>query len=41
MKTRILISLLVLSLAFQACNRAMTPYQAANNPKGKRCRDIR
>ncbi|HEV7782859.1 MAG TPA: hypothetical protein VGO58_16400 [Chitinophagaceae bacterium] len=41
MKTRILILLIVASIVFQACSRAISPYQAANNPRGKKCRDIK
>ncbi|HEX2848784.1 MAG TPA: hypothetical protein VHN59_19715 [Chitinophagaceae bacterium] len=41
MKTRIIWIVLFAMVALQACNRAMTPYEAANNPRGKKCRDIR
>jgi hypothetical protein len=41
MKTKIIVLLIVASIAFQACNRAMSPYEAANNPRGKKCRDIK
>ncbi|MEQ1676680.1 MAG: hypothetical protein ABL876_08270 [Chitinophagaceae bacterium] len=41
MKTRIVLFLLIASIVFQACNRAMSPYEAANNPRGKHCRDIK
>jgi PBP1b-binding outer membrane lipoprotein LpoB len=41
MKTRILLLIIVAAVVFQSCNRAMTPYEAANHPKGKKCRDIR
>ncbi|MCX6315714.1 MAG: hypothetical protein NTW29_00365 [Bacteroidetes bacterium] len=41
MKTKIVLALIVASLLFQACSRAVSPYQAANNPKGKHCRDIK
>lgn len=41
MKTRILLLCIIVSFLFQACNRAMSPYEAANYPKGKHCRDIK
>lgn len=41
MKTKIILLLIVASIVFQACNRAMSPYEAANNPRGKKCRDIK
>lgn len=41
MKTRIVLILIIASIVFQACNRAMSPYEAANNPRGKKCRDIK
>jgi hypothetical protein len=39
--TRIVLFLLLAGFLFQACNRAMSPYEAANNPRGKHCRDIK
>ncbi|MFZ1858116.1 MAG: hypothetical protein WAU29_12190 [Chitinophagaceae bacterium] len=41
MKTRIILLLIITSFVFQACHRAMSPYEAANNPRGKKCRDIK
>jgi hypothetical protein len=41
MKTRIILLMIIASLFFQACNRAMSPYEAANSPRGKKCRDIK
>lgn len=41
MKARIVIVLIIASIFFQACSRAISPYQAANNPKGKHCKDIK
>lgn len=41
MKTKIVLILIVASVFFQACSRAISPYQAANHPKGKHCRDIK
>ncbi len=39
--TKTLLLLIIASIIFQACNRAMTPYEAANHPRGKKCREIR
>ena len=41
MKTKILLILIVTALVVQSCSRAISPYQAANNPRGKHCRDIK
>jgi len=41
MKTKHLFWILILIVTLQACSRAMTPFEAANNPKGKHCRNIR
>jgi hypothetical protein len=41
MKTRITLLLIVTIVLFQSCHRAMTPYEAANFPRGKKCRDIK
>jgi len=41
MKTRLFIILLLAALIFESCRSAMTPYQAANNPRGRKCRAIR
>ena len=41
MKTRIVLLLIVASVVIQSCSRAISPYQAANNPKGKHCKDIK
>jgi len=41
MKTRIALLLIITSIIFQSCSRAISPYQAANNPKGKHCKDIK
>ena len=41
MKTRILILLLMAIIIFESCSRSFTPYQAANNPRGKKCGVIR
>jgi len=41
MKTKQLFWILIIIIMLQACNRAMTPYEAANHPRGKKCRSIR
>jgi hypothetical protein len=41
MKARIFIFLIIASIAFQSCSRAISPYEAANNPRGKKCKDIK
>jgi hypothetical protein len=41
MKTKHLFWILIVVITLQACARAMTPYEAANFPKGKKCRNIR
>lgn len=41
MKTRIVILMIIASIAIQSCHKAMTPYEAANHPRGKKCRDIK
>ncbi|WP_281169183.1 hypothetical protein [Terrimonas ferruginea] len=40
---RIYFFLFCLALIFilQSCHRAMSPYEAANHPRGKKCRTIR
>ena len=40
MKIKILFFIILALVILQACNRAMTPYEAANFPKGKKCRNI-
>ena len=40
MKIKILCFIILALVILQACNRAMTPYEAANFPKGKKCRNI-
>ncbi len=32
---------LALLIFLASCSRALTPYEAANNPKGKKCRALR
>lgn len=41
MKFRMLAALLLIVILVQSCSRAMTPYEAANNPRGKNCRAIK
>lgn len=41
MKTRILIALLLTIILMESCSRSFTPYEAANNPRGKKCGRIR
>jgi hypothetical protein len=41
MKTRIVLLLILASIILQSCHRAMSPYEAANFPRGKKCRDIK
>lgn len=41
MKTRILILALIAIILLESCSRSFTPYQAANNPRGKKCGTIR
>ena len=41
MKTRVLILLLVAIVILESCSRSFTPYQAANNPRGRKCGVIR
>jgi hypothetical protein len=41
MKTRIILALMMIIILFESCARTFTPYQAANNPRGKKCGVIR
>ncbi|HQV59750.1 MAG TPA: hypothetical protein PLO70_00340 [Chitinophagaceae bacterium] len=41
MRNRVLFLLLIGSIIFQSCSRAMTPYDAANHPRGKKCATIK
>lgn len=41
MKTKSLLLALAVILILQSCSRSFTPYQAANNPRGKKCGYIR
>jgi hypothetical protein len=41
MKGRLLIVLVIATILFESCTRVMTPYQAANSPRGRKCAIIR
>jgi hypothetical protein len=41
MKTKHILWAFIVIVALQSCSRAMSPYEAANYPKGKKCRNIR
>jgi hypothetical protein len=41
MKTRIALALIIMIILFESCARTFTPYQAANNPRGRKCGVIR
>ncbi len=41
MKTKLLAFLVIFLILFESCSRNFTPYQAANNPRGKKCGVIR
>lgn len=41
MKTKILVLVIIAGFILQSCTRVMSPYQAANNPRGKKCAIIR
>jgi hypothetical protein len=41
MKTKHLLGLLLLIVILESCTRAMTPYEAANHPRGRKCATIK
>ncbi len=41
MKKKHLLWMAVLFIVLESCSRAMSPYEAANHPRGKKCREIR
>lgn len=41
MKTKHLIWALLFILFLESCSHAISPYEAANNPRGKKCKNIR
>ena len=41
MKTRNLLGIIIICLVvLQSCARAISPYEAANNPRGRHCKVI-
>jgi hypothetical protein len=41
MKTRLFFILLLAGFILQSCARSMSPYEAAHNPRGKKCATIK
>jgi hypothetical protein len=41
MKTRILLVILIAGFILESCARSMTPFEAANNPRGRKCATIK
>jgi len=41
MKGRFLLVLVIATIILESCTRVMTPYQAANSPRGRKCAVIR
>jgi len=41
MKRSTVLWALIIIIFLQSCSRAITPYEAANNPRGKKCRTIK
>ena len=41
MKNRFLLAALLLIVVLESCSRSFTPYEAANNPRGRKCGKIR
>jgi hypothetical protein len=41
MKTRIVLVMILTVILLESCSRSFTPYEAANNPRGKKCGKIR
>lgn len=41
MKTRNLLWFILLLMIFESCRPAISAYEAANNPKGRKCRRIK
>jgi hypothetical protein len=41
MKTRNLLWLAIILIILQSCARSMSPYEAANSPRGRKCAYIR
>ncbi|MDP4261212.1 MAG: hypothetical protein Q8941_01665 [Bacteroidota bacterium] len=40
MKTKNLLWIIIILVVLQSCSRAISPYEAANNPRGKHCKVI-
>jgi len=41
MKTRNLIGIVIILIILQSCAKYMSPYEAANHPRGRKCAIIR
>ena len=41
MRTRLIIILIIGAFIFESCTRSMSPYEAANNPRGRKCAVIK
>ncbi len=41
MKNKFLLVLILGMIVLQSCTRVMSPYQAANHPRGRKCAIIR
>jgi len=41
MKLRMIIAVAIIIIFFESCARTFTPYEAANNPRGRKCARIR
>jgi len=41
MKTRHFVWLVIIVIFIESCQRSFTPYEAANNPRGRKCATIR
>lgn len=37
MKTRIILAAVIAIIFFESCARSFSPYEAANNPRGRKC----
>ena len=41
MKNRYWLAALLLIIVLESCSRSFTPYEAANNPRGRKCGTIK
>ena len=41
MKLKTIAAFLLLIIFMESCSHAISPFEAANNPRGKHCRNIR